>query len=160
MQKITSISTPIDSEPNDSSVCGNCAQLVDVNNSGVLHIELDGIRREAQLLSHLVATIRGVAHKLPVSVLVANINDTTKPVIIGVIETKMTLDIGDSEPSGKRLTIDGKKLLISAHTEIELRCGTSSIKMTKDGKIVIKGNKIVSRAAQVNKVKGATVQIN
>ena len=49
---------------------------------------------------------------------------------------------------------------ITAETKIELRCGRSSLSMSKDGKIVLKGEELVSRARRVNKIKGAAVKIN
>jgi hypothetical protein len=52
------------------------------------------------------------------------------------------------------------QVLLQGQERIELRCGKSSVTMTKEGKIVIKGVEVISRASGVNKVKGAAVRIN
>lgn len=64
------------------------------------------------------------------------------------------------QPSRTKVIVDGETLLLSADRNIELRCGSASILLTKDGKITIKGARIMSRAAGANKIKGASVQIN
>jgi len=51
-------------------------------------------------------------------------------------------------------------MVFNAEKEIELCCGKSSLIMKKDGRIVIKGIQLVSRASGVNKIKGAAVRIN
>ena len=58
------------------------------------------------------------------------------------------------------ITVDGERIVFDAKKEIELRCGKSSLIMKNDGKIVIKGTQLVSRASGVNKIKGAAVKIN
>ena len=56
--------------------------------------------------------------------------------------------------------LDGKHLLIEAEDEIELRCGKGSITIRKDGKIVVKGTHILSRASGPHRIKGGNVSIN
>lgn len=50
--------------------------------------------------------------------------------------------------------------VLEAGEALELRCGGSAITLTKDGKVVIRGQDVTSRARRGNKIKGATVQIN
>lgn len=52
------------------------------------------------------------------------------------------------------------RLTIEARERVELRCGTSSVTMTKEGAVLVKGEQLVSRASGVNKIKGAAVKIN
>ncbi len=64
---------------------------------------------------------------------------------------------------GPRLTEKSQlaqTLKIEAEEKIELRCGKSSITMDKEGKVVIKGANLTSRASRINKIKGGAVQIN
>ena len=51
-------------------------------------------------------------------------------------------------------------LTIQCTREIALRCGEASIVLGADGKIVISGAHVVSRSTGVNRVNGASVQIN
>jgi hypothetical protein len=55
---------------------------------------------------------------------------------------------------------DGDRYEISAEREIVLRCGDSSITLTRAGKVIIKGNYILSRSTGYNKIKGAAIDIN
>jgi len=55
---------------------------------------------------------------------------------------------------------DGQRLVISAEQELVLKCGESTVTLTKDGKITIRGKQLLSRAEGVNRIKGGAVQIN
>ena len=51
-------------------------------------------------------------------------------------------------------------MIFQADEEIVLRCGLGSLTIRANGHIVVKGTKVVSRASEVNKIRGASVQIN
>jgi len=78
----------------------------------------------------------------------------TSPIILGVIRPAVC-----TSPSVE-LSADGQKLLLTAGREIELRCGKSSITLTSAGKVLIRGEYLLSRSAGVNRIKGAAVEIN
>jgi hypothetical protein len=92
--------------------------------------------------------------------------DPGLPIIIGIIHDSIH---SDKPPSMQGITsatrpqelvLDGKKVVFEAKEEILLCCGKSSITLRKDGKIVLKGTHIVSRASRANKLRGAAVMIN
>jgi hypothetical protein len=56
--------------------------------------------------------------------------------------------------------IDGRRITLEADTEIVLRCGKSSITLTRSGKIILRGTHVVSRSSGANRVQGAQVRIN
>lgn len=56
--------------------------------------------------------------------------------------------------------VDGKRVVIDAADEIVLRCGKASITLRRNGRIVIRGTYVETRAEGVNRVKGGSVQIN
>ena len=58
------------------------------------------------------------------------------------------------------LKIDGKKVVIEAADEIELKCGESSITLTRAGKILIRGKYLLSRSDGINRIMGGSVQVN
>jgi len=58
------------------------------------------------------------------------------------------------------LTIDGKRLVLSAEKELVLRCGDASITLTKTGKLILKGAYLLSRSSGPNRIQGASVQVN
>ena len=87
--------------------------------------------------------------------------DTRKPVVIGRIQALAPkADESRRMPSSVETTIDGEVLTLSADREIVLRCGKSSITLTKAGKIIVRGAYLLNRSSGVNKIKGASVQIN
>lgn len=53
-----------------------------------------------------------------------------------------------------------KQIKFNAEERIEFECGAGRIVMDKDGKIILRGKTITTRARGVNKVKGGSVQIN
>lgn len=55
---------------------------------------------------------------------------------------------------------DGERLVFSAEKEIVLRCGKSSITLTRAGKILIRGAYVLTRSSGVNRIQGGSVQIN
>ncbi|MGD9201499.1 MAG: hypothetical protein PVI26_08060 [Chitinispirillia bacterium] len=64
----------------------------------------------------------------------------------------------DKKPS--EVNVDGQRLVFEAQKEIMLKCGKGSIVLKRDGKIVIKGINVITRARNTNKIKGGSVSIN
>ena len=56
--------------------------------------------------------------------------------------------------------VDGGRLVLRAEREIELRCGDASIVLTKAGKVLVRGNYVLTRSRGANRIKGAFVDIN
>jgi hypothetical protein len=88
-------------------------------------------------------------------VLIFESGDTGKPVVLGVVQ-----DIGAAAPGAVEVTADGETLFVSAGREIVLRCGKASITLTRAGKVLIRGEYVLSRSEGVNRIKGGAVQIN
>jgi hypothetical protein len=74
--------------------------------------------------------------------------DASRPIIIGRLQDNHCL------------RVDNQRLVIEAGREIELRCGEASIVLTRAGKVLIRGNYVLSRSRGANKIKGAFVDIN
>ena len=75
------------------------------------------------------------------------------PIVIGVLQP--------SAPSPEwAAEVDGARVTLSAKEEIVLRCGQASITLTKAGKILIRGAYLSNHSSGVNRIKGATVEIN
>jgi hypothetical protein len=84
--------------------------------------------------------------------------DPHRPIVIGRL-----LNPG-AVPAAKALPVavemDGKRLGFEAKEQIVLRCGQASIHLTKAGKVIIKGAYVSTRSSGVNRIKGASVEIN
>jgi len=57
-------------------------------------------------------------------------------------------------------TIDGKRIVLTGEEEVELRCSEASISLKKNGKLVIRGATVETRARGTNRIKGGSVRIN
>lgn len=56
--------------------------------------------------------------------------------------------------------VDGKRVRIVAQEEIVLECGSASITLRRNGRIVIRGTYIETCAEGTNRIKGGQVRIN
>ncbi len=81
------------------------------------------------------------------------------PVIVGVVHESLLARPVDSRDA-LVARVDGEEVRIAAKERVEIRCGLSSIALSADGRIVIRGRELVSRAEASNKIRGASVQIN
>lgn len=85
-------------------------------------------------------------------------NDNALGCVLGVIGTVMHSVTETSDDSNK--TIKGKSIEIIAEDKLVIQCGEGKITIGPDGTVIIRGQRVLSRAKGVNKVKGAAVQIN
>jgi hypothetical protein len=91
-------------------------------------------------------------------------DDPPRPVVVGLIQDQPVTPfpkIGKLEPRAPiEVSADGRRLVLFAYSELHFVCGESSITLRKDGKVVINGRHVLSRAKVVNRIKGGSVQIN
>jgi len=86
-----------------------------------------------------------------------------RPLILGFIQQPSADASSQSEMLSDAVTdvsLDGESLTFQANRQIVLKCGKSSITLTRAGKIIIKGAYLSSRSSGVNRIKGGSVQIN
>lgn len=88
-----------------------------------------------------------------------------RPIIVGVVRDTLRpperpAEVSPDPAQTREVTVGGKKLIFTAHEEIVLRCGKSSVTLRQDGKILIQGEHVVSRANGTNRIKGGAVAIN
>jgi Domain of unknown function (DUF6484) len=85
--------------------------------------------------------------------LMFEIGDPQKPIVLGLIHHPVSAPTVEVKK-------DTERLVLSADKEIELRCGKASITLTRAGKILLRGEYLLSRSSGVNRIKGGSVQIN
>lgn len=83
-------------------------------------------------------------------------SDPARPVIVGRLQSGAAIEAAPS----MNCTVDGVHVKIHAQRQIELRCGDASIVLTRAGKVLIKGNFVLTHSRGANKIKGAYVGIN
>lgn len=74
------------------------------------------------------------------------------PIVVGLLQSP-------GEPPSVA-QVDGKRVVIDAADEIVLRCGEASITLRRNGRVVIRGTAVETRAKGVNRIRGGSVQIN
>ena len=82
--------------------------------------------------------------------------DPGRPLVMGVLQMP-------SDRMASRLPaaeVDGERVTFTAEREIVLRCGKASITLTRAGKVLIKGEFVLTQAGGVNRIRGGSVQIN
>ena len=112
--------------------------------------------------------------------LLFNQGNPEKPVIMGLIHSPLqeliesfeiaatgeastemkTSDDQHADNKENDVYLDGQRLVLEGKKEIVLKCGDSSITLTKAGKILIRGKYLLNRSAGVNRILGGSVQIN
>lgn len=107
---------------------------------------------------------RAVAEKQR-AVLVFEEGDPSLPIVVGLIRPPMPA-LADVQvrlptlPTGLQADGKDKRVVLEAADEIVLQCGTASITLRKNGRVVIRGAYVETRSQGVNRIKGGSVQIN
>jgi hypothetical protein len=118
----------------------------------------------ARRLEGLVPTVPNLAALVGREVLVFFPGDASdRPVVTGLLAKDHGVkpeEVQVARLHRPELQVDGNRLIVEAKQEISLRCGQASLTLTADGRIVLKGMEIVSRAMRAHKIKGGTVNIN
>lgn len=86
--------------------------------------------------------------------------DPYRPIIVGVLQSHAPQAETAERPRALAIQADDERYVVTAEREIVLRCGDASITLTRAGKVIIKGNYILSRSTGYNKIKGAAIDIN
>jgi hypothetical protein len=92
-------------------------------------------------------------------VLVFEEADPQRPIVMGVLRGTQAWPLPEA-PAQVEVDADGERMLVSARSQLVLRCGKASITLTKAGKVLIQGSYVSSRSSGVNRVKGGSVQLN
>ena len=112
-------------------------------------------------LQQAIASLQGV-------VLMFENGDPSLPLIMGLVQTVSATPLVDAilenipAPAPLEATVDGTPRIveIEGQEEIVLRCGQASITLRRNGKILIRGVQVETRASGTNRIKGGSVQIN
>jgi Domain of unknown function (DUF6484) len=88
--------------------------------------------------------------------------DRVRPIIIGFIETLQPSPA--VPPAGDvqviEADVDGKRVRVTAQDEIVLQCGSASVTLRRNGRVLIRGTYVETRSDGTNRIKGGQVQIN
>jgi len=127
-----------------------------------------------------------IAHRQP-AVVVFERGDRSRPLILGFLEP---LDVNPLSPEAASATpgerteahasgdtkvaradepavmpcieadVDGRRVRLTAQDEIVLQCGSASVTLRRNGRVVIRGAYVETHSEGTNRIKGGQVQIN
>jgi len=146
------------------AIHSSVAEWVNLMGAGVSRATFAGFDGEKRFLVQLddaadprpsLSTVRLAEEDVGAKIVVAFENgDMSHPIIVGRLQEKQATAVGHT------LKLDGERLVLRAERDIELRCGEASLILTRAGKILIRGNYVLTRSRGANKIKGAFVDIN
>lgn len=97
----------------------------------------------------------------------------TAPLLMGFVHTPLSMALSQSEKPDGVLNEDesdaysvevdeepARELILEGKEKVVLRCGAASITLTEAGKIILRGEHLVSRSCGVNRILGASIQMN
>lgn len=103
------------------------------------------------------SAVRAIAEEREV-LLAFDAGQDDRPIIVGLLTPPPGSGTESSLPS--EALIDGKRVVLEGHDEIVLRCGKASITLRRNGRLVVRGTYVETRAEGVNRIKGGSVQVN
>jgi len=77
-----------------------------------------------------------------------------RPIVIGRVRDPF------EDPDAPLVVADGERVRVEARQELVLCCGKASITLRANGRVVVRGTYVESRAQGVNRIRGGTVAIN
>lgn len=132
-------------------------RIVDVQ-EGRPRVEFGGCRALARVaMAGLRDTPDAMLLGHPVLLVLEN-GDPALPIIVGLVSD--VLPRSAAGLTNESFEIYGRRVSFEGREEVVLRCGEASITLRADGQVIVKGTRVMSRASEVNKIRGATVQIN
>lgn len=119
---------------------------------------------EARSIIEVLSTCGGDREEKTPVLLVFENGNPDLPIIVGIVRdnvrSPILQEVVRATERPREGLVDKKRIVFDAEEEIVLQCGKGSITLKRDGKIVLKGTDIVSRASRTNKIQGGSVKIN
>jgi hypothetical protein len=138
---------------------------IDADGSLLVLVDADGPVVTARLAvrTSVERVEMAIAHRQP-AVVVFERGDRSRPLIVGFLERL------DMEPASKpeepialvciEADADGRRVRLTAQDEIVLQCGSASVTLRRNGRVVIRGAYVETHSEGTNRIKGGQVQIN
>src|SRR5487761_30448 len=144
-------------------------RIVAVEAAGTVSVVVPGVTeaRPARLAASLTRDELLAARDAgSCAVLVFENGDPALPIIVGLVQTAgspadaVHNDDGPQAPQVLEADVDGKRVRITAQDEIVLECGSASITLRRNGRVVVRGTYVESYSDGTNRIKGGQVRIN
>ena len=144
------------------------ARIVSVDEEGTVGVQLAGTpgSRPARLGVPLSAQqLLAAANAGRAAILAFENGDPALPIILGLMQPAARREAGPpqgaEEPAQElHAEVDGRRVRIAAQDEIVLECGSASITLRRNGRVVIHGDYVETSSEGTNRIKGGQVRIN
>jgi hypothetical protein len=164
------VELPVELGPITSPRAG---RLVGHNEQGRLLVDFSGnafgpLRARTTVVLAPEELQRAVQEQCPVLLLFEE-GDPGRPIVVGLLRDQLPREaaapdaetaVPGSMPSSMVVEADGRRVEVEAADELVLRCGQASIVLRRNGRVVIRGTYVETRAKGVNRIKGGSVLIN
>ncbi|HEY4366073.1 MAG TPA: DUF6484 domain-containing protein [Steroidobacteraceae bacterium] len=145
--------------------------LVALNTDGSLAVQVPGTLSgptPARLAVTLTTErLQAAVQNRQAVVLVFENGDRGLPIVVGLLETAARPVAGDDADTARKTAppiieadVDGRRVRVTAQDEIVLQCGSASVTLRRNGRIVIRGSYVETHSEGTNRIKGGQVQIN
>lgn len=164
------VELPVELGPITSPRAG---RLVGHNEQGRLLVDFPGnafgpLRARTTVVLAPEELQRAVKEQCPVLLLFEE-GDPGRPIVVGLLRDQLPHEAAEpgTEPAVQGPTpmpmvveADGRRVEVEAADELVLRCGQASIVLRRNGRVIIRGTYVETRAKGVNRIKGGSVLIN
>ncbi len=133
-------------------------KVISLDDSGDVTVTYPGNPTDSSLIASSVVSVNVNDIDKNV-VLMFEAGNPLRPIIMGRLQDSPARVEKKSDET-VNVQLDGKCLAFTAQKEIVLRCGEASITLTRAGKVIIRGEYLLSRSTGTNRIKGGSVQIN
>jgi hypothetical protein len=147
--------------------------LTGTDETGRLFVDFPG-NTAGPVAATLAVAVEAQALKAAVTaqqkvVLLFENGDPALPFIMGLIQEPNPFPLVEAlleeqsrgpKPPSTEAKVDGRRVVIEGKDEVVLQCGEASITLRRNGKVIIKGTYLESRATGTHRIKGGSVEIN
>jgi hypothetical protein len=139
-------------------------RLVGHNEQGRLLVDFTGnpfgpLRARTTLVLAPAELSRAVAEQHAVLLLFEE-GDPGRPIVVGLLRDEVPAAEAPAPEPKVEVEADGRRVELEAADELVLRCGQASIVLRRNGRVIIRGTYVETRAKGVNRIKGGSVLIN
>jgi hypothetical protein len=92
--------------------------------------------------------------------LASAIEERRQAVVVMCGEVAVVIGLLEPLPTSDRVAQDDEELVLNSSKGVVLRCGEATVRLTPDGRVVVRGKDVVSRARRRNQISGGTVRLN
>ncbi|MFL5356662.1 DUF6484 domain-containing protein [Archangium sp.] len=146
--------------------------VVGIDDAGRPLVDFEG-NADGPVAAQLAAPVdsqalRAAATRRQRALLLFENGDPRRPFVVGLIQepspSPLTDELLDKAQEAPRRPVeawvDGQRVTIEGKEEVVIRCGAASITLRRNGRVVIQGTFVETRASGKNRIKGGSVEIN